>query len=156
MPTILTILRYGWVSLSGSGAGRAALVTGASRGIGRAIARALAARGVRIGLHYHANDAAAEATRAQLNGDGHLLCKADLTDAAATVRLWLAPGFISTDMAASVLEGPAGTDILAQHPLGRIATPEEIARAAVFCALDAPAAVTGSIIDLNGARYSRP
>jgi hypothetical protein len=33
--------------------------------------------------------------------------------------------------------------------------PDEVARAAVFCALDAPAAMTGSIIDVNGASYLR-
>src|SRR5260370_25920097 len=65
-----------------------ALVTGASRGIGRAIARALAARGVRVALHYHTNEAAAKEAHAQLAGDGHLLCSADLGDAAATARLW--------------------------------------------------------------------
>src|ERR1700692_1518940 len=65
-----------------------ALVTGASRGIGRAIARSLAARGVRVALHYHTNEAAAHEARAQLAGDGHLLCSADLGDAAATARLW--------------------------------------------------------------------
>src|SRR3984957_19323548 len=65
-----------------------ALVTGASRGIGRAIARALAARGVRVALHYHTHEDAANEARAQLAGDGHLLCSADLGDAAATARLW--------------------------------------------------------------------
>jgi hypothetical protein len=33
--------------------------------------------------------------------------------------------------------------------------PNEVARTAVFCALDAPAAMTGSIIDVNGASYLR-
>jgi hypothetical protein len=33
--------------------------------------------------------------------------------------------------------------------------PEEIAAAATFCALDAPAVMTGGIIDLNGASYLR-
>jgi 3-oxoacyl-[acyl-carrier protein] reductase len=252
-----------------------ALVTGASRGIGRAIARALAARGVRVALHYHTNEAAAKEARAQLAGEGHFLCSADLGDAAATARLWrdvvstlgrvdvlvnnaglfadhpplttdfaaweaawrrmiganllgpanlsllaaqamaaqpesqdsswgrgrivnissrgafrgepdapaygaskaglnslsqslakalaaravyvycLAPGFVETDMAASHLAGPGGADILAQHPLGRITMPDEVARTAVFCALDAPAAMTGSIIDVNGASYLR-
>ena len=253
---------------------KTALVTGASRGIGRAIARALAARGLRLALHYHTNDRAAEETRAQLDGEGHILCAADLTDAASAARLWrgvaeafgqvdilvnnaglfvdhpplstaydewhatwlhtlaanllgpanlsllaaqamagrptaedswgrgrivnissrgafrgepdapaygaskaglnslsqsmakalapravyvycLAPGFVETDMAAQLLEGPTGPGILAQHPLGRVSMPEEVAAAAAFCALDAPAAMTGCIIDVNGASYLR-
>ena len=67
----------------------------------------------------------------------------------------LAPGFVSTDMAARLLDGPGGADILAQHPLGRVSLPAEVAAAAAFCALDAPAAMTGSIIDVNGASYLR-
>jgi 3-oxoacyl-[acyl-carrier protein] reductase len=75
-------------SPSDSPARRTALVTGASRGIGRAIAGALAARGVRVALHYHAQAAAAEEARGGLAGDGHRLFAADLTDPKATARLW--------------------------------------------------------------------
>ncbi len=253
---------------------KTALVTGASRGIGRAIAHAFAARGVRLALHYHLNAAAARETLAQLGGAEHLLCAADLAEPEAAARLWqevvdgfgrvdilvnnaglfldhpplstdydawnsawsrtlaanlqgpanlsllaaqamaarpdadgswgrgrivnissrgafrgepdapaygaskaglnalsqsmakalapqavyvycLAPGFVATDMAARLLEGPAGPDILAQHPLRRVSAPEEVAAAAAFCALDAPAAMTGCIIDVNGASYLR-
>jgi NAD(P)-dependent dehydrogenase (short-subunit alcohol dehydrogenase family) len=251
-----------------------ALVTGASRGIGKAIAMQLAGRGVRIAVHYRSNRAAAEATLAELPGTGHALFAADLADAAATTRVWreavehfgaidvlvnnaglfvehpplrtdyetwrstwqltlsanlvgpanlsflaaqsmaarqpvnaafgrgrivyissrgafrgepdapaygaskaglnalsqslakalapnavlvycIAPGWVETEMATGHLSGPAGRAILEQHPLGRVSQPEEIAQAGVFCALDAPAAMTGCIIDVNGASYLR-
>jgi 3-oxoacyl-[acyl-carrier protein] reductase len=259
-----------------SGMRRSALVTGASRGIGSAISQALAARGVRVAVHFHTHEAAARAVLGRLAGEGHVALQADLTDAASTARLWaevmdgfgrtdvlinnagvftdhpplgtdyeawtaawhttlaanltgpanlsllaaqsmvasgkasgdlsfgrgrivnissrgafrgepdapaygaskaglnslsqslakalaphgvyvycLAPGFVQTEMAARLLDGPTGPEILAQHPLGRVSMPDEVAAAAVFCALDAPAAMTGSIIDVNGASYLR-
>jgi NAD(P)-dependent dehydrogenase (short-subunit alcohol dehydrogenase family) len=67
----------------------------------------------------------------------------------------VAPGWVATDMARARLEGPQGPSILAQHPLGRVTAPEEVAAAAVFCVLDAPPAMTGSMLDVNGASYLR-
>jgi len=252
-----------------------ALVTGASRGIGATVAAALAQRGVRIALHYHANRAAAEAVLAALPGSGHAIFCADLTDSGAVLGLWsqvsgqmgavdvavnnagvylphsplttrydewqrawhqtlatnlfgpanlsllaapamasrpapvdalfgrgrivnissrgafrgepgapgygaskaglnalsqslsqalaprsvyvfcVAPGWVETEMSAGHLAGPEGTAILAQHPLGRVNRPEEVAAAVTYCALDAPAAMTGAVIDVNGASYLR-
>ena len=249
-----------------------ALVTGSSRGIGREIAIALAARGVRLAIHYCTQRAHAQETLALLAGDGHGCFAADLADPAAPSALvsavtaelgpidvlvnnaaviqdhpplttslpawqaaWqrtlatnllapsqlsylvaqsmaravptargrgrivnissrgafrgepdapaygaskaglnalgqslakalapvqiyvygIAPGWVETEMATGYLHGPGGPDIIAQHPLGRVASPAEVAATAVFCALDAPAAMTGSIIDVNGASYLR-
>ena len=67
----------------------------------------------------------------------------------------VAPGWVETEMATSHLEGPDGPAILAQHPLGRVNRTDEVANAAVYCALDAPAAMTGCVIDVNGASYLR-
>jgi NAD(P)-dependent dehydrogenase (short-subunit alcohol dehydrogenase family) len=245
----------------------AALVTGASRGIGRQIALQLAARGVRVGVHYRENRAAAESVLAALPGTGHEMFAADMADGDAVKWLWveatsrlgairvvvnnaaahgehpplttgyeewrrawqgilaanlhgpanlsllaaqamagsgggrivnissrgafrgepeapaygaskaalnslsqslakalaphgvlvfcLAPGWVETEMAAALLAGPRGAEIRSQHPLGRVTRADEVASAAVFCALDAPAAMTGSVIDVNGASYLR-
>lgn len=251
-----------------------ALVTGASRGIGKAIALQLAERGVRVALHYRNRGSEAHEVLATLRGADHAVFAADLAQSGAASTLWhnvttrmgavdilinnaglfvdhpplttsyeawrsawaltlganllgpadlcllaaqsmserepataafgrgrivnissrgafrgepdspaygaskaglnslsqslakalapksiyvycLAPGWVETDMARGHLAGAAGADILAQHPLGRVSQPEEIANAAVYCALDAPAAMTGGVIDVNGASYLR-
>src|SRR5215471_3995136 len=63
--------------------GRAVLVTGASRGIGQAVAEAFARAGDRIAVHYGQSAEKAEAVRAGLTGDGHVVLGADIRDAEA-------------------------------------------------------------------------
>lgn len=60
--------------------GKTALVTGASRGIGRAVAVALAAAGAKVAVNYAGNDAAAEETKAAIEaaGGAAILVKADI------------------------------------------------------------------------------
>lgn len=67
----------------------------------------------------------------------------------------IAPGFTDTGMAEDYLASRGGPGILADIPLGRVATPEEIATMAAFCALDAPPSMTGAVLDANGASYVR-
>jgi NAD(P)-dependent dehydrogenase (short-subunit alcohol dehydrogenase family) len=244
-----------------------ALVTGASRGIGRAIAQHLAQRGARLAVHFAGNGSAARETLASLPGDGHALFQADVSDPAACERLiadvlarfgrldvlvnnagiyeddaittasyadwqrvWrrtldtnlvgpanltylavqhmrprragrvinitsraayrgelsaqayaaskaglnitgqslaralgtdgllffaVAPGWIDTEMAHAALTGPGAKDVLAQHPLGRVGAADEIGATVAWLAFDAPANLTGTVIDANGASYLR-
>lgn len=243
------------------------LVTGASRGIGRSIARQFAEQGARVAVHYHTNSAAADETLASLSGKGHCLVQADMADSSAVQRMvettiqhlgglhilvnnagvyedhpiaavsyeawqasWLytlqanligaanatfcaaqhmmkhgggrvinissrgafrgepdapaygaskagmnamsqslakalapfkiyvtalAPGWVETDMATSYLEGPNGDAIRAQSPLGRVATPDEVAYTVLFLASAGAEFLTGGIVDINGASYLR-
>lgn len=245
--------------------GHRCLVTGASRGIGRAIALMLAEHGAQVIIHFNKDHHAAEMLLNQLPGEGHALVQADISDAGAVVELFeklkndrldvlvnnagvyieksmmempfeewksvwdqtialnltgpahlsylignmmveqgggrivnitsrgafrgepnalaygaskaglnsfgqslakalaphhvlvftVAPGFVETDMARYALDGPQGADIKAQSPLNRAAQPEEIAGIVAWLASDAPAYLTGCIIDANGASYLR-
>ncbi len=247
--------------------GKVALITGSSRGIGKAAALLFAESGARIAVHYHRNRAAADRTLSQLEGQGHMAFQANVSDPEQTESLvsevvskmgsldilvnnagifedhpiadvsfdswrgawsrtldvnllgpanlcyWaakymiergggrivnvssrgafrgepdapaygaskaglnamsqslakalaphgifvcvVAPGFVQTDMASTVLDGPEGDAIRAQSPLNRVATAEEVARAVVFLASEGTEFMTGCIVDVNGASYLR-
>ena len=83
---------------------RAILVTGASRGIGAATARAFAASGDRVAVHYGTRRQQAEEVVASLQGDGHVVVGGELADAEA-VRAFV-------DAAA---EGLGGLDVLVNN-----------------------------------------
>lgn len=67
----------------------------------------------------------------------------------------VAPGFVETEMARSVLESPAGEAIRQQSPFGRVATPEEVAHTILFLAAEGSLFLSGAIVDVNGASYLR-
>jgi len=58
--------------------GQGVLVTGGSRGIGRAIALLFAQGGARVAVHYASNEKAAQDVLAALPGTGHVAVRADL------------------------------------------------------------------------------
>jgi 3-oxoacyl-[acyl-carrier protein] reductase len=247
--------------------GRAVLVTGASRGIGAAVAQEFAAAGDRVAVHYGARRDAAQEVAAALPGDGHVVVGADLADPEAVramvakaaeglggldvlvnnagvftphpitettyeewQRAWhetlavnlvgaanaawcvvphmieagggrivnvssrgafrgeprspaygaskaalvafgqslaralgphriavttVAPGWTDTDMAADTLAGPRGDDIRAESPLGRVATPTDVARAVLYLASPEAEFASGTVLDVNGASFLR-
>jgi NAD(P)-dependent dehydrogenase (short-subunit alcohol dehydrogenase family) len=243
------------------------LVTGASRGIGRAVAAAFAQAGDRVAVHCNRSVREAEQVAASLPGEGHVTVRADMADAEAVRRavdtaaadlgrldvlvnnagvflahpplstsyeewqaVWsatlgtnltgaanatfcavphlvaagggavvnvssrgafrgepdcpaygaskaalnsfgqsmavalagrnisvatVAPGFVDTDMARSVLDGPDGEAVRRQSPFGRVARPEEVAAAVLWLASPEAVFSSGTIIDVNGASYLR-
>lgn len=246
---------------------RGVLVTGASRGIGRTIARTFAEAGDRVAVHYGSSKAAAEEVLGSLPGKGHVLVQADMADPEAVKaavdsaaeqlgrldvlvnnagifvahppvetsydawqEAWtrtlatnlmgaanatfcavphliaagggvvvnvssrgafrgepnnpaygaskagmnafaqsmaialaphdirvgtVAPGFVQTEMAREVLDGPGGDAVRSQSPFGRVANPEEVASAVFWLASEGARFATGTIIDVNGASYLR-
>jgi NAD(P)-dependent dehydrogenase (short-subunit alcohol dehydrogenase family) len=67
----------------------------------------------------------------------------------------VAPGFTVSEMTEEYLQGRGGAQIVADIPLGRVASTDEVAEVIRWLATDAPASSTGSVIDVNGASYVR-
>jgi NAD(P)-dependent dehydrogenase (short-subunit alcohol dehydrogenase family) len=65
------------------------------------------------------------------------------------------PGFTMTGMAEDYLASRGGDKLLADIPLGRVASADEVAETVRWLAIDAPPSATGAVIDVNGASYVR-
>ncbi|MFI9155246.1 SDR family NAD(P)-dependent oxidoreductase [Streptomyces sp. NPDC053367] len=103
--------------------GRRVLVSGASRGLGRAVAQAFAANGDRVAVHYGSRAEEARATLDSLSGTGHALTGGDLADPAGAAAV--------VDAAAGAL---GGIDVLVnnaavneRHPLAETTYEEWVA-----------------------------
>ena len=95
--------------------GKTALVTGASRGLGRAIAQDLAAQGAIVAINYATNDAAAQETLASIEAKGGeaFLLKANLGSHDAAEELTAA---LDAELTQRV--GDTGLDILVNNAGG--------------------------------------
>ena len=93
------------------------------------------------------------ASKAGLNAFGQSMAQA-LAPHGITVGT-VAPGFVKTDMAREILDGPRGDEVRAQSPTGRVARPDEVAAAVLWLASPGARFATGTIIDVNGASYLR-
>jgi 3-oxoacyl-[acyl-carrier protein] reductase len=93
------------------------------------------------------------ASKAGLNAFGQSLARALAPHGIAVATV--APGYVETAMAARDLTGPAGDQIRAQSPFGRVAWAGEIAAAVLYLASPEAEWASGTILDLNGASYLR-
>lgn len=84
--------------------GRRVLVSGASRGLGREVARAFAANGDRVAVHFGSREEEARETLGSLPGEGHVLVGGDLADPAGAAHV-----------AARAFEGLGGVDVLVNN-----------------------------------------
>ncbi|MFI7129924.1 SDR family NAD(P)-dependent oxidoreductase [Nonomuraea sp. NPDC050153] len=100
--------------------GRGVLVTGASRGIGRAVAAAFAAQGDRVAIHHRDSEKEAQDLLDELPGQGHTIVRGDLADPEAVRRM--------VDAAADALGGIEvlvnNAAVYFHHPLAELSYEE--------------------------------
>ena len=105
------------------------------------------------------------ASRGEPGAVAYAAAKAGLTAMGQSLAVALAPygvavgsvlpGFVETEMATHVLDGPRGDGVRAQSTAGRVARPEEVAHAVLFLASEGAGWSTGAVLDVNGASYLR-
>jgi 3-oxoacyl-[acyl-carrier protein] reductase len=100
-----------------------------------------------VGLSGSAGQANYAASKAGLVGFARSVAR-ELGSRSITVNV-VAPGFVATDMT-DVLPEERKAEIVKQVPLGRIATPDEVAGVVRFLASDDAAYITGAVVPVDG------
>src|SRR6266852_3903676 len=145
--------------------GRTALVTGGSRGIGRAIAVALAEAGADVAVNYVSSETPAKQVVEQIGNFGQANYAASKAGVAAMTKSLakelaakgitvnaVAPGFTETEMIEAIPE-KVRNKLLEQIPMRRFGKSEEVARACVYlCSTDADY-ITGAELSINGGLF---
>jgi NAD(P)-dependent dehydrogenase (short-subunit alcohol dehydrogenase family) len=93
------------------------------------------------------------AAKAGLNQLGQSLAVALASRGIKVVTV--APGWVETDMTREYLEGPDGSAIRSQFPMGRVVEPEELAWTVLLAVSGRADSLSGAVIDVNGASYLR-
>ena len=65
----------------------------------------------------------------------------------------ICPGYIGTEMVQAMPKDVLEKKIIPQIPVGRLGTPDDIARCVVFLAADEASFITGSTLTANGGQY---
>ncbi|QMU60044.1 MAG: SDR family oxidoreductase [Boseongicola sp.] len=149
---------------------KAILITGASTGIGAELARAFAAQGAKVGLHYNSSKEQAEALADEIRAAGGtvVLIQADACDTKALVEavenaadaLGGLDGLINNAVALGVITSPFHerystkeqlAAMQATIPQGRLGIVEDCGGAFLFLASDEMSAyIIGQTIEVNG------
>ena len=103
-----------------------------------------------IGEMGNAGQTGYAATKAAMLGAARSLAR-EVGSRGITINA-VAPGFIETDMTASI-QGEARTAVQKQVPLGRIGLPSDVAAAVAYLCSDEAAYVTGQVLRVNGGMY---